>query len=68
MKEKGLLCVSPKTVKSPEFTEKALTLKLRVMFLLALSEIRNAGESAGFIVKIVDSGLGSLHLKCIWWR
>ena len=36
--------------------------------LLSLSEIRNTGESAGFIVKIVDSGLGSLHLKCIWWR
>ena len=36
MKEKGLLCVSPKTVKSLEFTEKALTLKLRVMFLSCL--------------------------------
>ena len=36
--------------------------------LLALSEIRNAGGNAGFIVKIVDSGLGSLYLKCIWWR
>lgn len=34
--------------------------------LVLLSEIRNAGESAAFIGKIVDSGLDSL--KFIWWR
>lgn len=33
--------------------------------LLALSETRNTGGSADFIVKTVDSGLGLLHLKCI---